>query len=120
MTERLLKEKAEGAEGVSEGGLEANGKPKVAGAPRVKAEGAEVEQVVGTEKVKPAADDDTGALGTTLNGAVIDEVAGAGELETAAGVRPRLGNAAEADGMEAASLGGWVAKAPVNREKKML
>lgn len=123
MTERLLKEKAEGAEGVSEGGFEAKEKPddpepKGAEPPREKAEGPEVEQVVGMEKVKPDAADDTGAFGTMLNGAAAEEVAGDGELEAAAGVRPRLGNAAGADGIEAAILGGWVAKEPVKEHKQ--
>lgn len=123
MTERLLKEKAEGAEGVSEGGFEAKEKPddpepKGAEPPREKAEGPEVEQVVGMEKVKPDAADDTGAFGTMLNGAAAEEVAGDGKLEAAAGVRPRLGNAAGADGIEAAILGGWVAKEPVKEQKQ--
>lgn len=114
-----VKENAEGAEGVSEGGLEPNEKledvePKDMGAPREKAEGAAVAHVVGTEKLKPDDDTaaDTGAAGTMLNGAAAEEAAGAGGVEAAAEVRLRFGNAAGADGMEAAILGGWVAKEP--------
>lgn len=110
-----VKEKAESAEGVSEGGLEAKEKPedpepKGAVTPREKAEGAEVAFVVGTEKMKPDDDDDdTGAVTATLNGAAEEEAAGA---EAAAEVRPRFGNVAGADGVKAAILGGWVAKEP--------
>lgn len=113
------KENAEGAEGVSEGGLEPNEKledaePKGVGAFREKADGAAVAHVVGTEKLKPDDDtaEDTGAAGTMLNGAADEEAAGAGGVEAAAEVRLRFGNAAGADGMEAAILGGWVAKEP--------
>lgn len=69
-----VKEKAEGADGVSEGGLEAKEKldvpePNGVGPPREKAEAPAVEFVVGTEKVKDDDDDDTGAEGGMLNGA---------------------------------------------------
>lgn len=114
-----VKENAEGAEGVSEGGLEAKEKPedpepKGVGTPREKAEGAEVEHVDGTEKLKPDDDaaDDTGAVGTTLNGAAEEEAEGAGGVEAAAEVRLMFGNVVGADGMEAAILGGWAAKEP--------
>lgn len=117
-----VKENAEGAEGVSEGGLEAKEKPedpepKGVDPPREKAEGAEVEHVVGTEKMNEDDDDDTGTVGTMLNGAVEEEATGAGGVEVAAAVRPRFGNVAGADGMEAAILGGWIAKEPVNRKE---
>lgn len=69
-----VKEKAEGADGVSEGGLEAKEKldvpePNGVGPPREKADAPAVEFVVGTEKVKDDDDDDTGAEGAMLNGA---------------------------------------------------
>lgn len=117
-----VKENAEGAEGVSEGGLEAkenpeDPEPKGVDPPREKAGGAPGEHVVGTEKMKLDDDDDTGAVGTMLNGAAEEEAAGAGGVETAAEVRPRAGNVTGADVMEAAILGGWVAKEPVNRKE---
>lgn len=120
--EGALIENAEGAEGVSEGGL---AKEKLE-APDPKgvvvarentegADGADVAQVDGTEKVKLDDDDDTGAVGAMLNGAA--EAAGAGRMEAAAEVRPRFANAAGADVVEAAILGGWVAKEPMNRNE---
>lgn len=118
-----VKENAEGADGVSDGGLEAKEKPedpdpKGVDPPRENTEGAEVAHVVGTEKLKPddEADDDGGAAGTMLNGAAAVEAAGGGAGEAAAGVRPRFGNVAGADGMEAAYLGGGAAKEPANRK----
>lgn len=112
-----VKENAEGAEGVSEGGLEAKEKPKDpepkgVGPPREKAEGAEGEEehVVGTEKLKPEDDAaDTGTAGTMLNGAAEEEAAGAWGVEAAAEVKLRFGKFAGADGMEAAIFGGCVA-----------
>lgn len=120
LMEGVLKENADGAEGVSEGGLEAKEKledpdptdPKGVVPPRENTEGAEVAQVDGTEKVKPDDDDDTGTVGTMLNGAAEEEAAGAGGVEAAAEVRPRFANAAGVDGVEAAALGSWVAKEP--------
>lgn len=124
--EGVLRENAESAEGVSEGGLEANEKlegpePKGADPPKENAEGAEgakvAEKVVGIEKVNP--DEDAGAVGTKLNGAAVEEeAAGADMLEAGAEGNPRLGNDAGADGTEAAGLAGWVAKEPANRKKK--
>lgn len=116
------KEKAEGAEGVSEGGLakeklEGPG-PKGAVVATEKAGGAEEAQVVGTEKAKLDDDaEDTGGAGATLNGAAEGAAAGARRAGAAAGGKPRFGNVAgadgmEAEGMEAATLGGWAAKAP--------
>lgn len=92
----VLKENAEDAEGVSEGGLEAKEKPEPKGAdpPRENAEGAEVEQVVGIEKVKPDEDDDTGAGGTMLKGAAVEVAATVGGLGAATEVRPRFERAA--------------------------
>lgn len=121
LMEGVLKENAESAEGVSEGGLEAKEKtedpePKGVGPPREKAGVAEVAQVDGTEKVKPDADEETGAAGPMLNGAAEEEAAGAGGVDAAAEARPRFGNVAGPDGMEAATLGGWTAKEPVNRK----
>lgn len=118
LMEGVLKENAESAEGVSEGGLEAKekGEPKGVDPPREKAGVAEVAQVDGTVKVKPDADDETGAVGTMLNGAAEEEAAGAGGVDAAAEARPRFGNVAGPDGMEAATLGSWTAKEPVNRK----
>lgn len=129
--EGVLRENAESAEGVSEGGLEAKEKledpePKGADPPRVNAEGtdgaegAEVaENVFGTEKVNP--DDDAGAVETKLNGATEEEeAAGTEVMEAAAEVKPRFGNDAGTDGMEVASLAGWDAKEPVNRKQNTL
>lgn len=112
-----VKVNAEGAEGVSEGGLEAKEKledpePKGVDSTREKTEEADAGHVVGTEKMNDDADEETGAVGTMLNGAAEEEAAGAGGMEAAVEVRPRLGNVAGADGMEAAVLGGWVAKEP--------
>lgn len=109
-----LRENAEGADGVSEGGLEANLKPED---PEPKGmappmEKAEVEHVTGTEKVKLADADDTGAVGTMLNEAAEEEEAAAGGVEAAGKEKPRFGNAAGADMVEAAILGGWVTKEP--------
>lgn len=120
-----VKENAEGAEGVSEGGLEAKEKPedpepKAVDPPREKAEGAAVEHVVGTEKLNDDDDDDNTcppAVGTMLNGAVEEEAVRAGRVEAAADVRPRFGNDAAADVMEAKPLGGCVAKEPANRKE---
>lgn len=110
MIEGLLKVNAKGAEGMSGAGLEANEKlddpePKGVDPPREKAEGAEVEPVVGTENMKLDDEDDTGAAGTVLNGAVEEEAAVVGGVEAAAEERVRFGNAAGPDGMEAAVLG---------------
>lgn len=124
LMEGVLKENAESAEGVSEGGLEAKEKtedpePKGVDPPREKAgvaEVAEVAQVDGTEKVKPDEEEETAAVGTMLNGAAEEEVAGAGGVDAAAEVRPRFENAAGPDGMEAATLGGWTAKEPLNKK----
>lgn len=121
--EGALIENAEGADGVSKGGLEAKEKlegpdPKGVVPARENtegADGAEVAQVDGTEKVKLDDDDDTGAVGAMLNGEA--EAAGAGGVEAAAGARPRFANAAGAAGVEAAVLGGWVAKKPMNRNE---
>ncbi len=117
-----VKENAEGAEGVSEGGLEAKEKPEDAepkgvDSPSEKADVAEVEQVVGTEKVNDEAEDDTGAVGPMLKGAAVKEAAGAGGVEEAAAVRLRFGNVAGADGTDEAILGRWVNEEPVNRNK---
>lgn len=121
--EGVLRENAESAEGVSEGGLEVNEKlegpePKGADPPKENAEGAEgakvAEKVVGIEKVNP--DEDAGAAETKLNGAAgEEEAAGADMLEAGAEGNPRLGNDAGADGTEA-GLAGWVAKEPANRK----
>lgn len=119
--EGVLKENAEGAEGVSEGGLEAKEKPedpepKGVVPPRENTEGAEVAQVDGTEKEKPDDDDDdTGAVGPMLNGAAEEEAAGAGGVEAAAEVR--FAYVVGADGIEAAVLGSWVATGPMNRKE---
>lgn len=120
------KEKAEGAEGVSEGGLAKEKlegpEPKGAVVATEKAGGAEEAQVVGTEKAKLDDDaEDTGGAGAMLNGAAEGVAAGARRAGAAAGGKPRFGNVAgadgmEADGMEAATLGGWAAKAPVKRK----
>lgn len=119
-----VKENAEGAEGVSEGGLEAKEKPedpepKAVDPPREKAKGAAVGHVVGTEKLNDDDDDNPcpPAVGTMLNGAVEEEAVGAGGVEAAADVRPRFGNDAGADVMEAKPLGGCVAKEPANRKE---
>lgn len=122
LMEGALKENAEGAAGVSEGGLEVKEKvddpePKGADPPRENAEGVEVvEQVVGTEKVKLDVDDDTGAAGTMLNGALEDEGGRAGAVETAADVKPMFGNGTGAAETGAAILAGCVAKEPVRRK----
>lgn len=120
LTEGVLKENAEGAEGVSEGGLGAKEKPedpepKGAFAPRENAEGAELTPVDDMEKEKPDVDDDDneGAVGTMLKGAADEEAAGGGGVKAATGVRERFGNAGGgADEMVATVLGGWVAKEP--------
>lgn len=122
-----VKEKAEGAEGVSEGGFEAKEKPedpepKPVDPPMEKAEAAEMEHVVGTEKLNDDdddTDDGTGppAVGTMLNGALEEEAVGAGGVEVAADVRPRFGNVAGADVLKAAILGGCVSKEPANRKE---
>lgn len=113
----VANENAEEAEGVSEGGLEAKENPEDADPnavdpPRENADGAEGVQVDGTEKVKLDEDDAVGFVGAAPNGAAEKEGAGAGVVETAAGVRPRLENVAGADGTEAATLGAGVAKDP--------
>lgn len=116
-----VKEKAEGAEGVSEGGFEAKAKPadaepKAVDPPREKAEVAEMEHVEGTEKLND--DDDAGppAGGTILKGAVEEEAAGAGGVEAAADVRPRFGNVAGADVLKAGILGVCATREPANRK----
>lgn len=76
------KENADGAEGVSEGGLEANEKPEdpdpnAVDATRVAAEGAEAAHVFGTENVND--DEDIEDVGAMLNDGAADEAAaGAG------------------------------------------
>lgn len=110
LMEVVLKENAEGAVGVSEGGFEAKEKPedpepKTAAPPREK-----VEQVVGIEKVKADEDDDTGAGGMILNGAVEEGAAGAAEMEGTGA--PMFENAAGVGRIEAAILGGWLASEP--------
>lgn len=117
-----VKEKAEGAEGVSDGGFVAKEKledaePKAVDPPREKAEVAVMEHVDGTEKLND--DDDGGppAGGTILNGAVEEEAAGAGGMEAAADVRPRFGNVAGADVLKAGILGACAPREPANREE---
>lgn len=115
-------ENAEEAEGVSEGGFEAKENPEGADPnavdpPRENADGAAVAHVDGTEKEKLDEANDVGFVGPMPNGAAEKEAAGAGGVETAAGVRLRLENVAGADGMEAATLGAGVAKDPVNRKQ---
>lgn len=115
-----VKENAEGAEGVSEGGLDAKEKPEDAepkgvDPPREKA-GADA-LVVGTEKLND--DDDTcpPAGGTMLNGAADAEAVGAG-VAVATDVGPKFGNDTGAGVMAAELLDGCVAKEPANTEKK--
>lgn len=118
-----VKEKAEGAEGVSEGGLDAKEKPEDAepkgvDPPREKAGAAAL--VVGTEKLNDDEEDDDDTCptpgGTMLNGAADAEAVGAG----AAAAKPNFGNDAGAGAMEAELLVGCVAKEPANREKNRL
>lgn len=102
LVEGALKENADSAEGVSEGGLEAKEKPE-APEPKIvdplseKADGADVAHVEGTENVK--LDDDIGAM---LNGAE-EEATVAGGVE-AAEAGHRVGNAAGPDGIDGAAL----------------
>lgn len=121
LIEGLPEENAKGAEKTSEVGLGAKEKledpePKTVDPPREKADGDEELPVLGTEKIKPDDEDDTGAVGTMLNGATEEEAAVAGGVEAAAEERLRFGNVAGPDGMEAAVLGGLTAKEPVNRK----
>lgn len=120
-----VKENAEGAEGVSEGGLDAKEKPEDAepkgvDPPREKA-GADV-LVVGTEKLNDDNDDDDDtcppAGGIMLNGAADTEAVGAGVATAAADEGPKLGNDAAAGVMEAELVDDCVAKEPASREKK--
>lgn len=118
-----VKENAEGAEGVSEGGLDAKEKPedaepKAVDAPREKA-GADA-LVVGTEKLNDDDEEDTcpPAGGTMLNGAMEEEAVGAAGVAAATDVRPKFEKDVGAGVMEAELLDGCVAKEPVNREKK--
>lgn len=126
-----VKENAEGAEGVSEGGLEPKEKPeepepKGAEPPREKAAGAAVEEeevAAGTEKTKEEEEEEeaaAAAVGTMLKREEEEEAAGAGGVAAAAGARLRLGKTAAADGMEAAALGGCAAKEPVKRRRNVL
>lgn len=110
-----MKKNAEAAEGASEGGLEAKEKPEDPEPKGVAAAGAEVEHVAAAEKLN-VEDDDTGppTVGTMLNGAVEEEADRPGRVEAAADVIPRFGNVAGAGVIEAAFLGGWVAKKPVD------
>lgn len=120
-----VKENADAPEGVSEGGLEAKEKPEApepnaVDPPRLKAEGAEVEHVVGTGKIDDACVDAaicTPAVGPMLNGAKEEDAAGAAGVGAAADARPRLGNDAGTDVMEDELLLGCVVKEPVDREK---
>lgn len=71
--------------------------------------------MVGTEKVNSDEEDDTGAVGTKLNGTAEEDAAGADEAEET-DARAMFGNAAGADPAEAAALAGWAAEEPVHRK----
>lgn len=102
---------ADCAEGVSEGGLVAKENPKDPEPKGAEAEAVEDERALVTEKPN---DDDGGtgplAVGTTLKGP-----AEAGRVGAAADVRPRLGNAAGAEAIEAPLLDGGTANEPAQR-----
>lgn len=127
MPEGELNENAESADGVSDGGLEANEKPedpepKGTDPPKAKAAtGAEVvEKVDGTEKLKPEKADVTGAVGAMLKGIMEDGAEETGGLGAAAEeARLMLGKAGGAEGTAAGILAGAVATEPLNRKKSI-
>lgn len=105
---------ADCAEGASEGGLGAKENPKDPEPKGAEAEAVEDERALATEKPNDDDDDDGGtgplAVGTTLKGP-----AEAGRVGAAADARPRLGNAAGAEAIEAPLLGGAAANEPAQR-----
>lgn len=105
---------ADCAEGVSEGGLVAKENPKDPEPKGAEAEAVEDERALVTEKPNDDDDDDGGtgplAVGTTLKGP-----AEAGRVGAAADVRPRLGNAAGPEAIEAPLLDGATANEPAQR-----
>lgn len=119
------KENAEGPEGVSEGGLEANEKPdapvtNAEDPPRVKAEGAAA--VVGTGKIDEA--DVVAAamlvVGPMLKGDDEEEKEGAvGAGGVAVEATPRLGKALGADVAEDELVGVFAAKEPVEQSNPL-
>lgn len=114
-----VKENAEGPEGVSEGGLEANEKleapeTNAEDPPRVKAEGMAVEDVVDVGKIDEA--DDIIAAGMPVIGPMLkrDEEEG-GTVGATAEATPMFGNELGAEVAEDELLGGFAAKEPTEQ-----
>lgn len=107
---------AGGAVEVSEGGLGAKVNPEDPepnGAEVVAAEEEEEESALVTEKTNDD-DDDVGGAGPLAGGTTLKVPAAAERVEAAVDARPRLGNAAGAESIEAALLGGWTANEPAH------
>lgn len=107
------KRNADCAEGVSEGGLVAKENPKDPEPKGAEAEAVEDERALVTEK--PNDDDGGGGTGPLAVGTTLKGPAEAGRVGAAADVRPRPGNAAGAEAIEAPLLDGATANEPAQR-----
>lgn len=101
---------ADGAEEVSEGGLVANVNPEDPEPKGAEVEAVEEESAFVTEKTND--DDDVDGTGPLAVGTTLKVPAVAERVEVAADAGPRLGNAAGAEAIEVALLGGCTANKP--------
>lgn len=102
---------ADGAEGVSVGGLVAKVNPEAPEPKGAEAEPVEEESALVTEKTNED-DDDDGATGPPAGGTTLKGPVEAGRVGAAADARLRFGNAAGAEAIGAALLGGGTAREP--------
>lgn len=103
---------AGGAAEVSEGGLGAKVNPEDPEPNGTEVVAVEEESALVTEKTND--DDDVGGTGPLAVGTTLKVPAVAERVEAAVDARPRLGNAAGAESIEAALLGGCTANEPAH------